>query len=264
MKPTEHKVNFREIKERCSKLKLSGDLILEIGRLFLNAPYQAKTLESPGRERLRVNFTQFDCLTFVETVLALARCAERGKMSIGEFRSELQFIRYRGGVINGFASRLHYFTDWLRDNEKKKVLKDMSPLLAGVGQRKKINYMTVRRENYPALKNEKEFLQIGQAEKSLSRQVFSVICKNKISAQSNNIKEGDVVAFFTHQEGLDVAHAGFAIGQGGRLHLLHASSALGAVVISTETLASYAKKNKKYSGIFVARVSLYSGDSALN
>jgi len=53
---------------------------------------------------------------------------------------------------------------------------------------------------------------------------------------------------------LDVAHVGFAILQGKNLHLLHASSKEGGVVISKKTLASYLKANKKFTGIIVARI----------
>ncbi len=91
-----------------------GDLIIEIGRFFLGAPYQAGTLEAAGREKLVINLAEFDCTTFVETVLALARCAAAGKLSPSEFRKNVKFIRYRQAKIDGYASRLHYFTDWLQ------------------------------------------------------------------------------------------------------------------------------------------------------
>ena len=76
-----------------------------------------------GKEKLIVNVSGFDCTTFVETVLALAKCAAAGKLSRSEFRKNLKLIRYRQGKIDGYSSRLHYFTDWLSDNEKKKILK---------------------------------------------------------------------------------------------------------------------------------------------
>ena len=51
---------------------LSGGLLVQIGRVFMGAPYQAGLLEGKGRERLVVGLDAFDCTTFVETVLALA------------------------------------------------------------------------------------------------------------------------------------------------------------------------------------------------
>jgi len=99
---------------------LYGDLIVEIGRLFINKPYKGGTLDNVGKEKMIVNVSAFDCTTFVETVLALARCVADGKISHNQFMRNLKLIRYRQGKINGYSSRLHYFTDWLRDNEQKK------------------------------------------------------------------------------------------------------------------------------------------------
>jgi len=230
-----------------------GDLIVEIGRLFINNPYKAGTLEGYGKEKLIVNVSAFDCTTFVETVLAQARCVASGRISHDEFRKNLQLIRYRQGKINGYSSRLHYFTDWLRDNEKKKILTDVSRLLGNNHQRKKINFMTAHCELYPALKNKTQLARMLIVEKSLPRKFFHVIGKNKLNSQKEKIRNGDVIAFAANQEGLDVAHAGFAIRQGKSLHLLHASSKEGAVIISQKTLADYLKSNKKFTGIIVAR-----------
>jgi hypothetical protein len=232
-----------------------GQLIFEIGRFFLDVPYQTGTLETAGKEKLVINLAEFDCTTFVETVLALAQCAAAGKLSPFEFRKKVKFIRYRQGKIDGYASRLHYFTDWLRDNEKKKVLKDVSRLLAGKPKRKKTNFMTAHRELYAALKDEAQLSKMLLVEKNLSRKVFHIVGKGKVARLQARIQQGDIIAFATDQEGLDVAHVGFAQRQGRHLHLLHASSQEGAVVISKETLPAYLKFNKKFTGIIIARFS---------
>ena len=230
-----------------------GNLIVEIGRLFINVPYKAGTLENLGKEKLIVNVSGFDCTTFVETVLALARCIVAEKLSPSEFRKNLKLIRYRQGKIDGYSSRLHYFTDWLRDNEKKKILKDISRHIDAEAQRKIIDYITLNRASYPALKNEFEFQKMRLVEKNLSRKVFHIISKDKVSRQKTKIKNGDVIAFATKDEGLDVAHIGFAIWQGKNLHLLHASSKEGRVVISKKTLIAYLNSSKKFAGIIMVR-----------
>jgi cell wall-associated NlpC family hydrolase len=232
-----------------------GNLIVEIGRLFINVPYKVGTLENLGKEKLVVNISGFDCTTFVETVLALARCIIAGKLSCSELRKNLKLIRYRQAKIDGYSSRLHYFTDWLRDNEKKKILKDISRHFDAEAQRKIIDYMTLNRASYPALKNEFEFQKMRLVEKNLSRKVFHIISKDKMSRQKMKIKNGDVIAFATKDEGLDVAHVGFAIWQGKNLHLLHASSKEGGVVILKRTLVAYLKSNKKFTGVIIARFS---------
>lgn len=253
MKVKQYKVNTSSPKKLSTDGNLSyGDLIVEIGRLLINAPYKTGTLERPGKERLIVNVSCFDCNTFVETVLALAKCAATGKLSHSEFRKNLKLIRYRQGKIDGYSSRLHYFIDWLRDNEKKKTLKDISRQFHALAQCKKINYMTLNSASYPALKNEFEFQNMSVIEKKLSRKVFPIISKYKVSQQETKINNGDVIAFTTKDEGLDVAHVGFAIWQGGNLHLLHASSKESGVVVSKKTLVAYLKSNKKFTGIIIA------------
>jgi len=246
--------NFNSLKRRLDGKDLSfGDLVIEIGQGFLHVPYIAGTLEAGGKEKLIVNFTQFDCFTFLEAVLTLAKCASKRKISQREFRKELQFIRYRRGIIAGYSSRLHYFTDWLRDNERKKIVKGISKRLGGEPRRKKINYMTTHRASYPALKNENEFKKMLIVEKNLSRRTFCMLGKDKVTQQKEKIKTGDIIAFVTEQEGLDVAHVGFALWKGKNLHLLHASSNEGGVVISKNTLVTYQKQNKKFISIIVTR-----------
>lgn len=230
-----------------------GNLVIEIGRFFLGAPYQSGTLETPGREKLVINLAEFDCTTFVETVLALSGCTATGKLSPSEFWKKIKFIRYRQGKIDGYVSRLHYFSDWIRDNEKKKVLKDISRDLKGRPGRKKINFMTSHRDLYAALNNNAVVDRMRQLENNLSRRTFHVISKSTINTVKTKIQNGDIIAFTADQEGLDIAHVGFAVRQGKSLRLMHASSKEGAVVISKKTLTAYLKSNKNFTGIIVAR-----------
>lgn len=230
-----------------------GDLVAGIVLCFLGAPYKEATLEASGREKLIVNLRQFDCFTFVESMLALARWFASGEKSPREYSRQLKLIRYRQGVISGYGSRLHYFTDWLNDNEKKKIIKNVTRKLGGRTRRKKINYMTSNYRLYPALKQKKNYQKMLIAERNLSRRNITIIEKNKVSARMKNIQTADIIAFAPHVEGLDVAHVGFALWKGKNLYLLHASSKEGAVVISKKTLAAYLKSNKNYTGIIVAR-----------
>lgn len=254
MKSKHYNSDSTEILNHLKENDLSyGDLVIAIGSLFINVPYQAATLEAPGKEKLIVNLSSFDCTTFVETVLALARCAIHEKLTASEFRRTLKLIRYRQGTIAGYSSRLHYFTDWLRDNGKKKILKDVSRQFDTDAQHKKINYMTTHRTSYPALKSEDEFQKMLLVEKNLSRKVFHIIGKDNVRRQKAQIKNGDIIAFASNQEGLDVAHVGFACWQDKNLYLLHASSKEGGIVISAKTLVAYLKQNKKFTGIIVAR-----------
>ena len=227
--------------EETVSAKSLGELAVDIGHLFLNVPYQADTLETPGREKLIVKLSGFDCTTFVETMMALAGCAAAGKMNRTQLQKRLKILRYRSGRIAGYSSRLHYFTDWLIDNEKKQILKDVSHILGGKPLRKKIDFMTTHRDLYAALQNDAVLDKMRQVERTLSRKTFYVIDREAIGKIGKRIEQGDIIAFATNSEGLDVAHIGFAVRQKKSLRLLHASSKEGAVVISKKTMGAYLK-----------------------
>jgi hypothetical protein len=70
------------------------------------------------------------------------------------------------------------------------------------------------------------------------------------------IKDGDIIAFTTDIDGLDVSHTGFAIFQNNRLHLLHASTRTNMVEISPVPLDEYLAPLRRVTGILVARVKL--------
>ena len=246
-------LQMKKIGAHTAEETIFGDLLAGIALTFLDVPYKEATLEGSGRENLVVNFRQFDCFTFVESMLALARWFTSGKKSPREYLRQLKLIRYRGGIIDGYSSRLHYFTDWLCDNGKKKILADITGTLDGRSRRRKIDFMTKNIKLYPALRNKKQWQKLLAVEKKISRRIFRVINKSKFAVCQKKIQNGDIVAFASAQKGLDVAHVGFAFWQGKNLYLLHASSKEGAVVISKKTLAAYLKSNKNYTGVIIAR-----------
>jgi hypothetical protein len=237
-----------------SRLPLD-ELICEIGKCFLDVPYQTATLESGHQEKLIVNFVQFDCFTFVETVLALAKCVESGNVTLKDFRKHLQLIRYRQGSVDGYASRLHYTLEWLDDNEKKKILHNItSGLPQATKFKKEINFMSNNRKLYPPLADLQTCETITLIEKNLSRKKHFYISKKDVSAALKQIGSGDIVAFTAQAKGLDIAHIGFAIRVNNGLKLLHASQKEGGVFVSAVSLKEYLVQNKKFTGIIVARI----------
>ena len=230
-----------------------GELVLAVGVSFLGTPYVSNTLECDGREKLIINLRQLDCFTFVENVVTLARLVRSGGGSFRDFISALENIRYRKGVLNGYASRLHYFSDWLYDNQEKGILKDISSMAGGEPFVKKINFMTSNRIMYPALQSEMEFERMLVTENVCSRHNLYYIPNAKLKAGAEKIKNGDLIGITTNIEGLDVLHTGIAVQFKRGLHLLHASSKEGRVIISGETLYRYLNLRKSRSGLMVAR-----------
>jgi hypothetical protein len=119
--------------------KPMGDVVIEIGKSFLGIDYVANLLEQPGAERLVVNLRGLDCVLFCENALVFARCVKKNKMTFDDYKAELQYLRYRGGIIDQYPSRLHYFSDHIYDNEKKGVVKNVTKDIGGAPFRKTVN-----------------------------------------------------------------------------------------------------------------------------
>jgi hypothetical protein len=231
-----------------------NELIILVGKYFLGTPYAANTLETGKKETLVFDLRRFDCFTFVENCIVLARLIEAAKSSFGDYRGQLGKIRYRRGELRGYSSRLHYFSDWLYDNEEKGIVRDVTVEIGGVPVVKEINFMTTHPNDYPALKDGTVFREIQDAEKRLSRQFRYIVPKSGFGQIQDRIEDGNLIGIATDIGGLDIAHVGFAMRTGGHIHLLHASEKEGKVVLSASSLSDYLFETDMRSGIVVARV----------
>ena len=235
----------------------NGDLIIEVGKLFLQTPYVGGTLDQSVEEKLVINLHQLDCTTYLENVLALSKLSASSEINIDQFSNELELIRYRNGNLNDYSSRLHYFTDWIFDNEGKGLILDVTKNIGGEPYQKTINFMSSHTSSYPAMVKDSSLIEtIIQTEKTIYERKHYYIPENKIQQIENQIKDGDLIAITTKIKGLDVSHTGIAIHLNDRLYLMHASSKAKKVVISDIPLAEMIQKNRLQSGIMVSRVLL--------
>jgi hypothetical protein len=227
--------------------------MIEAGKYFLGTPYAKNAIEREGPEELVINLRQMDCFTLVENVLALARLIKSGKSDFGDYADALAAIRYRRGRLEGYSSRLHYFSDWIFDNQRKGIVQNISRRLGGQPYLKKIDFMTRYADRYPALQDRNIYRQMAAVERRMRRRVLYYIPKQFVRNMESRIADGDLIAVTAAAEGLDVTHVGLAVHAEKTLHLLHASSAVRKVVISKETLDRYLAGNKSRTGIMVAR-----------
>jgi hypothetical protein len=230
-----------------------GTTMVAIGEHFLGTPYIAHSLEESGEEHIVTNLRGFDCLTLVENCLAFARCLSGGRTSFDDFRGELTHIRYSGGVIDGYASRLHYFTDWVGDNARKGVVSDLTATFDGEEYRKPINFMSTHRDKYKQLVNDVACSRVQTAEQRLSRGSLYRIPSAKISSMSGSLCNGDIIGTVTSMEGMDISHTGMVIMEDGIAKFLHSPLSGEAVTISEGSLAEYVRRNRSLTGIVVAR-----------
>ena len=128
-------------------------------------------------EPLTLWLTRFDCVSLVESCLAVARAARasRGTPTWDAFAREIERMRYRGGMRGSYASRLHYFSEWISDGARRGLLRDIGPSLGAEDDTRPLRFMTEHRKSYVGLADDRVFDQIATMERSLDGQPRHVI-----------------------------------------------------------------------------------------
>ncbi|MCC6411737.1 MAG: DUF1460 domain-containing protein [Saprospiraceae bacterium] len=227
---------------------------LAVAESFLGAPYVSGTLDVNTSEKLVVNLRQLDCWTLVENSLAIALTSQETPPGLTSYENYLRQLRYWGGTINGYGSRIHYFTGWTLQAEKLGYVTDITEQLGGRRYDKHIAYMSARPHKYPALNNPKNLQDIQNAETRINRHAWHYIPENRIEMVEDKLKPGDIILLTSAKRDLDIAHQGFAVVRNGRIHLLHASSLSKRVMVSSQPLGAYVRSQVGQTGIMVLRV----------
>ena len=235
--------------------------VLYFARKFLGLPYVAHTLELyPDDERLVLNTRELDCTTYVDVVVALTLCSRRGETTFRQFVHQLHMQRYWNGVCDGYPSRIHYFTDWMRDNSRlgfvTEIQQTCKPFTAV--QTVKVNYMTKHPQSYVSLKRHPEYLPIIEAqEKDLTGRKYRYIPTAQLADSRelrNAVKDGDIIAITSLTPGLDIAHLGIAVWHDDGLHMIDASSKHKKVVEESITMQQYLQNRRNADGIRIVRL----------
>ncbi len=247
-------------------LPADSSLMLYYASQFLDVPYVAHTLESrDGQERLVVNLRQMDCTTLVETVTALTLATTRGNAHWEDFCHWLQALRYINGQMDGYASRCHYFSQWIASAQAQGLVTEVTgdsadayfPFTASHTLR--LHYMSRHRQSYPAiLADEAVARRVAHHERRYSGPQVRYIpasLTGRGREELSCIRDGDILALVTRKDGLDVSHLGLAVWEAdGRLHLLNASSLYHRVVLDSVPLHDYLLKHPSSVGIRVVRI----------
>lgn len=248
--------NDRLFFEHLSQIKAENetDYWNKITNEFLGKPYVSNTLEVGINENVIVNLQELDCTTFIEYVLAMHltwKDSNDLKPTFESFTNNIERIRYRDGIRTGYPSRLHYYSDWLTNNEKKGILKTV---FSSAFQEKalQMNFMSTHRGAYKHLKGEENFKEIQRIESVLSPIIYE-LPKASVKYSEDILRHGDIVGLVTKIKGLDMSHTGFVYKIDGVSHLLHASSKNQKIEISEVTLHEYLKRLKTTTGIVVYR-----------
>ena len=229
------------------------ELVAETGKYFLDYPYVNYTLEVKDPEELIVNLRELDCVTFVETTLALARTVKADSVSFENYCDNLRDIRYRGGELKDFTSRLHYFSDWISDNQAMGLIEDITGKLDGRPYPTVPKIMSVKYKNYPQLVSHPEYIPvIAAVEDSMSRRSMFEIPRGAADELAEKLENGYIVATTTNTT-MDISHSGFIYKVDGVARFMHASSKEKKVIITDVSLEEYLHGVSSMMGIMVAR-----------
>ncbi|HYW14198.1 MAG TPA: N-acetylmuramoyl-L-alanine amidase-like domain-containing protein, partial [Longimicrobium sp.] len=225
-----------------------GRAVARVGELALGAPYAANTLEaylaaggSPAAEPLTLHLLKFDCVSLVEACLAVARTVAAGpNAGWDRFAAETERMRYRGGVRRDYASRLHYFSEWMADGARRGLVRDLGPALGARPDARPLRFMSEHRASYAALADDASFRAVMAHERRLDASPRNLVAKARIPEIQDQLQTGDVLAFATPIVGLDVTHTGLAYRSAdGVMRVLHAPLSGGVVQVSPGTVADY-------------------------
>ncbi|HLP27858.1 MAG TPA: N-acetylmuramoyl-L-alanine amidase-like domain-containing protein, partial [Candidatus Didemnitutus sp.] len=170
-----------------------GPLMGHIGELFLGTPYVGGTLEGDGPEICRIDLTGLDCVTFFENVLDISRVIKKGKSSWEDLVNEITFTRYRNGTLGDYTSRLHYTSEWIEDNVKKNVVRDISKEIDGDLFPIRVNFMSQNPRYYRPLKEDSILVsRMAEIERTLGTTTRYLIPKERIESVETKLQTGDI------------------------------------------------------------------------
>lgn len=248
--------NFQEVMDLLApdrELPMS-ELVIKVAKHFLGTPYVAGTLEIEP-ERLTVNTRETDCILFVEMCLAMSLTAKDAEPTFEKYVDNLRRLRYRNGKVDGYASRLHYTSEWIIQGETRGIFHEMSRQCGGSVLDQKFNFMSNHPASYKQLKdNPKAVAKIRIAEQNLETWDYWYIPKADLPRCIQNIKTGDIIGFNSSTPGLDIAHVAYAYWEGDTLTFIHASMSDKKVVINKTPLVEYTNGIKGHNGLRVVRL----------
>jgi hypothetical protein len=197
-----------------------------LSRQFLGRPYKSNPLIGSAEiaEVFTASLDGFDCVTYIETVLALARASD-----IDELIEQLRKIRYERGLVD-WRRRNHYMTAWIRNNIRNGILKPI-PM-----------------PRVPMVSRDRVLDTVAGLAPRCSR--IKCVPKRAAAQLEPHLRSGDLIFFASTRPSLDVFHAGIVVRSGETLMMRHASRSQGGVV--EQPLRDFMKSNRM-AGVMAVR-----------
>lgn len=197
----------------------------EASGFFLDYDYAQNPLSGGPdfKEVFRASLGAFDCVTYMESVMALAASSNPD-----EFAKHLRQIRYKNGKVDWFE-RNHYMTAWLANNKRMGALADLTRGPETIAKTRTLNVVQ------------------GLASR---RVTFRCFPKRRLATIRRRMRTGDLILFVSTRKRLDVFHTGILIRRNDRVLMRHATRSASKVI--EQDLADFLKKNRM-SGFILAR-----------
>jgi hypothetical protein len=202
-----------------------GERMRLISSRFSGCPYIVNPLIGSARapEVFTVSLAGFDCVTYIETVLALALSD-----SVDQFVETIRHVRYKNGQVD-WKSRNHYMTGWIKNNSRQGFIRNITRGSDTISKTRTLGTLE------------------GVPPKIVT---FKCFPKRMFLRIKNHVADGDLIFFASTRKRLDVFHAGLLFREGEQVNLRHASRSQGGVV--EQPLSEFLKKNRM-AGLILVR-----------
>lgn len=224
-------------------------------RQLVGTAYVGWTLERDIRnETCFVTLEGLDCVTFAETVLALAKLDWSATPNPGDLVARVRNTRYRGGTVNGYLSRLHYTSDWFADNARRGTWTDVTASLPGARlDRRPVFFMSANARLYRQLTADPALIEpLKEHEARITRLMRWYVPTESAAAAEQRLETGDIIGLVDRRNGMDYAHVGLIVRERGVPHFVHASSSAKRVVFDAP-LSHYLARSRGTIGFSVVR-----------
>ena len=235
-----------------------GERVNKFALALRGTPYVNYTLELHDTiEAPSVNMNGMDCWTLFEIALCMARLValHPPPYSPQEMLRLIEMDRYRNGRCTGrFDSRLHHLEDWIQDNERRGLVKDITPSLGGKKLYRRMAYMGKKPHLYRQLRADPSLVPAFiRLESELSRRGITYVPRSQVPRIESKLRNGDIICIVTNWHETYTSHVGVASRDSdGVLRFLHASKNHREVVLD-DRLSDYLNKFSTHAGIYVAR-----------
>jgi cell wall-associated NlpC family hydrolase len=204
----------------------TGSRIDVLSRHFVGHSYKANPLigSVDTSEVFTASLDGFDCVTYIETILALAHAT-----NADDFVEWLRKIRYEQGRIQ-WERRNHYMTLWIRNNVREGIIRPVPMPAVPIHNRERVLNVV------PGL--------------AARRTHVKCVPKPAVPRLVAYLQSGDLIFFASTRKNLDVFHAGIIVRDGKSTRMRHASRSQGSVV--EQELSEFLKANRM-AGVIVLR-----------